>query len=145
MHTWNYATEHKKHHTYVRNLTNLVLFYGTLLDDFLMPATTVLGGVLALLLDLYKPSNLVWTVMITQLPYSHASDQRLASLFCPLPKSLNFIDYHLQHHLDPNRHFGLLAITDVIWDTILRSNTRTTTAKVVKLNNNKKGGTLHFS
>ena len=126
----HYQTQHKKHHAYVRSLTNLVLYYGTLLDDFLMPVTTVLGGFLSLWLEdatgrtgLLNPSNLVTTMILTQLPYSHASDQRLASLFCPLPKSLNFIDYHLQHHLDPQTNFGLLVITDMIWDAILGTTT----------------------
>ena len=128
----HYQTQHKKHHAYVRNLTNLVLYYGTLVDDFLMPLTTILGGLLSLLLEeatdrtgLLNPSNLVTTMILTQLPYSHASDRRLASLFCPLPKSLNFIDYHLQHHLEPQSNFGLLVITDMIWDAILGTTTVT--------------------
>lgn len=45
-----YQSNHKEHHSYTNELTALVLFHGTLLDDFLMPATTTLGGFVYVLL-----------------------------------------------------------------------------------------------
>ena len=54
------------------------------------------------------------------LPYSHASEARLASLLVPgLPDSLNFIAYHRRHHIEPSRNFGLVLPTDMLWDKLL--------------------------
>jgi hypothetical protein len=58
-----YARSHKRHHEFTDNLTSMVLFYGTLFDDLLMPATTIVGAVGGSLLfyhtqiPLLNPSN----------------------------------------------------------------------------------------
>ena len=45
-----YRGHYKEHHEYTNQLTALVLYHGALLDDFLMPVTTTVGGALYILL-----------------------------------------------------------------------------------------------
>ena len=74
------ALEHKVHHEYTTELTALVLYHGTLLDDFLMPFTTVLGGFLYVWLvslvglETEAFSNLSVYMMVCNTLMSHAHD-----------------------------------------------------------------------
>ena len=121
-----YKKLHKEHHTYTNNLTSLVLYHGTHLDDFLMPLTTAVGGFLYTLilhavgLPTYIGfSNLTLYIGMINNLLSHAHDIRCAKLIAPLPDNLNFVAYHYVHHLNPNSNFGLTEPTDMLWDWIL--------------------------
>ncbi|KAJ1474098.1 hypothetical protein T484DRAFT_1971368 [Baffinella frigidus] len=116
---------HKKHHGFTTELTALALYHGTLLDDFLMPFTTFIGGVLCVgLLSLAGLeasvfSNVSGYLVVCNTLMSHAHDVRCARLMAPLPDSLNFVAYHRVHHLHPSRNFGLTEPSDLLWDFIL--------------------------
>ena len=120
-----YKGHHKEHHEYTNQLTALVLYHGALLDDFLMPVTTTVGGALyILLLSLVGLqgeafSNVSGYLVIFNTLLSHAHDIRCARLMAPLPDSLNFVAYHYEHHLSPSNNYGLTEPSDVIWDRIL--------------------------
>ena len=125
-HPYFYKRLHKEHHTYTNNLTSLVLFHGTLLDDFLMPFTTAVGAFLytvvlhAVCLPTYIGfSNLTLYIGMINNLLSHAHDIKCAQLIAPLPDNLNFVAYHYVHHLSPNSNFGLTEPTDMLWDWIL--------------------------
>jgi sterol desaturase/sphingolipid hydroxylase (fatty acid hydroxylase superfamily) len=124
-----YKKHHKKHHEYTNKLTALVLFHGTLLDDFLMPVTTILGGYLYLYLASLVGlegscfSNFSLQLVLYNQLFSHSHDVRCASLVVPLPDSMNFGAYHRVHHLHPSNNFGLTLPSDLIWDRILGVNT----------------------
>eukprot|EP00873_Tetraselmis_striata_P022215 jgi/Tetstr1/442479/TSEL_030579.t1 len=128
-HRVQYSSNHKMHHEYTNKLTSLVLYHGTLLDDFLMPATTTIGGFLyiqlATLLGLQSAafSNFVEWLLLYNTLFSHAHDVRCANLIVPLPPSMNFGAYHRVHHLQPGKNFGLTMPSDLIWDAILGCNT----------------------
>jgi sterol desaturase/sphingolipid hydroxylase (fatty acid hydroxylase superfamily) len=120
-----YQHHHKEHHTYTNNLTSLVLYHGTLLDDFLMPFTTTIGGFLYVYglswwgLQGQAYSNLVGYLILQNTLLSHAHDIRCARLLAPLPDALNFVAYHFCHHLSPSNNFGLTELSDRLWDWIL--------------------------
>lgn len=120
-----YTAHHKEHHTYTNELTSLVLYHGTLLDDFLMPATTVVGGLLWVLLlgaaglEHEAFSNLGVYLLICNTLMSHAHDVRCARLMAPLPQGLNFVAYHWVHHISPSHNFGLTEPSDMLWDWLL--------------------------
>ena len=120
-----YKGHHKEHHEYTHQLTSLVLFHGALLDDFLMPATTIVGGFLYVaLLSLVglegEAFSSVQLYLITfNILMSHAHDVRCARLLAPLPDSLNFVAYHYVHHLRPSSNFGLTEPSDLLWDWLL--------------------------
>jgi sterol desaturase/sphingolipid hydroxylase (fatty acid hydroxylase superfamily) len=124
-----YANNHKVHHEYTHTLTSLVLYHGSVLDDFLMPWTTFVGGCLYVLLlgtvglqhEAFSSVGGYLIVMNTLLSHSH--DIRCSRLMAPLPDSLNFVAYHYVHHISPNRNFGLTEPSDQIWDYILGVNT----------------------
>ena len=124
-----YASNHKVHHEYTHKLTSLVLYHGSVLDDFLMPLTTFVGGCLYVLLlgtvglqhEAFSSVGGYLIVMNTLLSHSH--DIRCSRLMAPLPDSLNFVAYHYVHHMSPNRNFGLTEPSDQIWDWILGVNT----------------------
>ena len=125
-HRLAYARVHKQHHAFTSSLTSLVLFHGHALDDFLMPLTTVGGGLCvwgfihAMGGAAGWQSTWQYYMVAFFLPYSHASEARLASLLVPgLPDSLNFIAYHRRHHIEPSRNFGLVLPTDILWDKLL--------------------------
>lgn len=103
-----------------------------------MPLTTIFGGILtfvwmqhfgflelatetATLPPLVSSTSFYMLTML--LPYSHASDHSLANLIAPLPESLNFVAYHRTHHIHPDRNFGLMLPTDLLWDWILGQKT----------------------
>ena len=120
-----YKGHHKVHHEYTNNLTALVLYHGALLDDFLMPFTTAIGGFLYVcVLSLFSLeaeafSNVSGYLIIFNTLMSHAHDVRCARLMAPLPDSLNFVAYHYVHHLSPSNNFGLTEPSDLLWDKIL--------------------------
>ena len=120
-----YKGNHKVHHEYTNKLTALVLYHGSLLDDFLMPFTTAIGGFLYVLLlsrfglEGQAFSNLSGYLVICNTLMSHAHDVRCARLMAPLPDSLNFVAYHYVHHLSPANNFGLTEPSDLLWDRLL--------------------------
>merc|ERR1712217_955601 len=124
-----YKDHHKTHHTFTNNLTGLVLFHGTLLDDFLMPVSTAIGGfiyvwvVSCIGLEAYVFSSFVWYCNTLNLLLSHAHDVRCSRLMVPLPEGANFVAYHYNHHLNPNSNFGLTKPSDMLWDKILGHDT----------------------
>merc|ERR1711871_239753 len=125
-HSLVYKHHHKEHHEYTNQLTSLVLYHGTLLDDFLMPLTTTVGGALYTWLLGYffgleseAFSNVSMYLLIFNTLLSHAHDIRCARLMAPLPDTLNFVAYHYQHHLSPSHNFGLTEPSDIVWDKIL--------------------------
>jgi hypothetical protein len=89
-----YKTHHKEHHEYTNHLTSLVLYHGTLLDDFLMPFTTTFGGIAyaCVLNQIGFPgqrySNVTIYLLIFNTLLSHAHDIRcgkahvLVAWFC---------------------------------------------------------------
>jgi len=85
------ALGHKVHHEYKTQLTALVLYHGTLLDDFLMPVTTVLGGFLyvALMslvgLEASAFSNVGGYFLVCNTLMSHAHDGLLLYTLNPQP------------------------------------------------------------
>ncbi|CAJ1423654.1 unnamed protein product [Effrenium voratum] len=124
-----YSSHHKEHHEYTNKLTALVLYHGSLLDDFLMPLTTSFGGAIwAILLgcvglERQAYSNLMEYLIIFNTLLSHAHDTRCARLMAPLPDQLNFVAYHYVHHLSPVHNFGLTEPSDRVWDWLLGVNT----------------------
>lgn len=127
-HPKTYKFHHKEHHEYTNNLTALVLYHGALLDDFLMPFTTTIGGLLYIILlkevfgvDSKEAfSNFTGYIMVYNTLLSHAHDIKCATLLAPLlPDSLNFIAYHFCHHISPSNNYGLTEPSDVLWDWIL--------------------------
>lgn len=124
-----YSAHHKVHHEYTNKLTALVLYHGALLDDFLMPFCTCLGGTLYLILlsliglQEQAYSNVTGYLMIFNTLLSHAHDTRCARLLAPLPDDLNFVAYHYVHHLSPCNNYGLTKPSDAIWDKLLGVNT----------------------
>eukprot|EP00450_Noctiluca_scintillans_P001145 CAMPEP_0194499804 /NCGR_PEP_ID=MMETSP0253-20130528/15994_1 /TAXON_ID=2966 /ORGANISM="Noctiluca scintillans" /LENGTH=336 /DNA_ID=CAMNT_0039341591 /DNA_START=53 /DNA_END=1063 /DNA_ORIENTATION=+ len=120
-----YQDNHKIHHQYTNKLTSLVLYHGTLLDDFMMPVTTAIGGFVFVstlsLVGLQGAafSSITSYLVIFHTLMSHAHDTRCARLMAPLPDSLNFVAYHYVHHLSPCNNFGLTKPSDLIWDTVL--------------------------
>ena len=76
-------------HEYTTKLTALVLYHGALLDDFLMPLTTTLGGFLYVaVLSRFGMhgeafSNLGGYLVVQNTLLSHASDPRCARLLAP--------------------------------------------------------------
>lgn len=120
-----YKHHHKSHHEYTNKLTALVLYHGNLLDDWLMPLTTTIGGFLYfLLLSQFgllgeTGSNLTLYLMVFNTLLSHAHDIRCARLLAPLPDELNFVAYHYVHHISPSQNFGLTEPSDQIWDYLL--------------------------
>lgn len=123
-----YRAHHKEHHEYTNKLTALVLYHGTLLDDFLMPVTTTLGGFLYTLLvsavlghgmEGQAFSNVSSYLVVYNTLLSHAHDIRCARLLAPLPDSLNFVAYHYVHHISPSNNFGLTEPSDRFWDAVL--------------------------
>lgn len=134
MHRWEhgstYKDNHKVHHEFTNKLTALVLFYGTYLDDFMMPLTTTFGGIAYVLLaemlfglQASCFSNFATYLIALNILLSHAHDARCANLIAPLPDELNFVSYHYVHHIHPNRNFGLTEPSDKLWDWILGVNT----------------------
>lgn len=123
-----YAMNHKKHHDYTDQITSLVLYHGTSLDDMLMPFTTTIGQVLWWLLirDYYDPwCNMILYLVVPATLFSHAHDARCAHLMVPgLPENLNFVAYHHLHHLEPSKHYGLTLPSDLFWDFVLGVDTR---------------------
>ena len=124
-HRYGYKYNHKEHHEYTNKLTALVLYHGTLLDDFLMPFTTTIGGILYVLAanqlgfmaDSF--SNVTAYLVVFNTVLSHAHDIRCSRLLAPLPDELNFVAYHYVHHLSPANNFGLTEPSDKFWDYIL--------------------------
>jgi len=120
-----YHGHHKSHHDYTTKLTALVLYHGALLDDFLMPFTTSVGGALyVILLSLFGLqgeafSSLQVYLLIFNTLLSHAHDTRCARLLAPLPDDLNFVAYHYVHHLSPTNNYGLTKPSDMFWDRLL--------------------------
>jgi sterol desaturase/sphingolipid hydroxylase (fatty acid hydroxylase superfamily) len=120
-----YKQHHKSHHEYTNKLTALVLYHGHLLDDWLMPLTTTVGGFFyTFLLSQFGLmgeafSNLTAYVMIFNTLLSHAHDIRCARLLAPLPDELNFVAYHYVHHISPSQNFGLTEPSDQVWDYLL--------------------------
>lgn len=120
-----YKEHHKVHHEYTNQLTALVLYHGALLDDFLMPFSTSIGGLAyTMLLGLVGLeqegfSNVAGYLMVLNTLLSHAHDTRCARLLAPLPDDLNFVAYHYVHHLSPCHNFGLTKPSDLIWDRLL--------------------------
>lgn len=128
-HVVGYSKHHKLHHEYVNNLAMPVLYHGTYADDFLMPVTTTVGGLVYMLIahqfglagSTY--SNLVDWLIIYNMLFSHAHDVRVANLLLPVPPALNFAAYHRVHHLAPNNNFGLTLPSDLLWDKLLNVQT----------------------
>lgn len=120
-----YKWNHKTHHEYTNKLTALVLYHGALLDDFLMPASTIVGGFLYMWflglagLQAEAFSNVGSYLIVCNTLMSHAHDVRCARLMAPLPDSLNFVAYHYVHHLSPCNNFGLTEPSDLLWDRVL--------------------------
>ena len=120
-----YKGHHRVHHEYTTHLTALVLFHGALLDDFLMPASTIVGGfVFVALLSLVGLEGEAFSstglyLMSFNILMSHAHDVRCARLLAPLPDSLNFVAYHYVHHMRPSSNFGLTKPSDLLWDWLL--------------------------
>ena len=121
-----YKSHHKSHHEYTNKLTALVLYHGNLLDDFLMPFTTTLGGflytiVLSKVLGVEGQafSNLTGYLIVFNTLLSHSHDIRCARLLAPLPDELNFVSYHYVHHISPANNFGLTEPSDKLWDYLL--------------------------
>ena len=120
-----YRFHHKEHHQYTNHLTALVLYHGALLDDFLMPFTTLVGGFLYVLLlglaglEAEAFSNVSGYLVIYNTLLSHAHDVRCSRLLAPLPDSLNFVAYHYVHHLSPSNNYGLTKPSDLLWDWLL--------------------------
>lgn len=119
-----YKHHHKSHHDYTNKLTALVLFHGNLLDDFLMPFTTTIGGFIYVLLlrqfglESQFSSNLTQYLVAVNILLSHAHDIRCAKLLAPLPDGLNFVAYHYVHHISPANNFGLTEPSDLLWDYV---------------------------
>ena len=128
-HRYGYKYNHKEHHEYTNKLTALVLYHGTLLDDFLMPFTTTIGGMLYVLAAnqfgfmAESFSNVTAYLVIFNTVLSHAHDIRCSRLLAPLPDELNFVAYHYVHHLSPANNFGLTEPSDKFWDYVLGVNT----------------------
>ncbi|KAJ1461225.1 hypothetical protein M885DRAFT_508106 [Pelagophyceae sp. CCMP2097] len=124
-----YKGHHKMHHEFTDELTALVLYYGALLDDFLMPFSTIAGACLyaALMalagLEGEAYSNVSSYLLVHNTLMSHAHDVRCARLMAPLPDALNFVAYHRVHHLQPSSNFGLTEPSDLLWDWLLGVNT----------------------
>jgi len=122
---YTYQQHHIEHHEYTSKLTSLVLYHGTLLDDFLMPFSTSVGGsVYTILLGLLGLEDQAFSsvtayLMVINLLFSHAHDIRCARLVAPLPDELNFVAYHHVHHLSPKNNFGLTEPSDKLWDWLL--------------------------
>jgi len=121
-----YAYQHKVHHEYTNNLTALVLYHGSMFDDFLMPLTVAIGAVIFAILVHWSgldgtlgTSNLTEMLMLFNTLFAHAHDVRCANLMFPLPAFLNFSAYHVVHHLNPDKNFGLTLPSDIIWDKLL--------------------------
>lgn len=121
-----YKSHHKSHHEYTNKLTALVLYHGNLLDDFLMPSTTALGGFLYTILlskvlgiEGQAFSNLTGYLIVFNTLLSHSHDIRCARLLAPLPDELNFVAYHYVHHISPSNNFGLTEPSDKLWDCLL--------------------------
>eukprot|EP00929_Paragymnodinium_shiwhaense_P010144 TRINITY_DN114644_c0_g1_i1.p1 TRINITY_DN114644_c0_g1~~TRINITY_DN114644_c0_g1_i1.p1 ORF type:complete len:318 (+),score=36.97 TRINITY_DN114644_c0_g1_i1:77-1030(+) len=142
-HSKIYALNHKTHHSYTNKLTSLVLYHGELLDDFLMPITTTLGGYIYhwILMQCgfadQAFSNVVGYLIIFNNILSHAHDVRCASLIVPLPDSLNFAAYHRVHHLNPNANYGLTRPSDMFWDAVLGQDTIMDFAKIAEYDESK--------
>lgn len=102
-----YKTHHKEHHEYTNHLTSLVLYHGTLLDDFLMPFTTTFGGIAyACVLNLIGfsgqgYSNVTIYLLIFNTLLSHAHDIRCGKSHVPLESLLLFCCFCVC----PTRHF----------------------------------------
>ena len=124
-HRYGYKFNHKEHHEYTNKLTALVLYHGTLLDDFLMPFTTTIGGMLYVLAAnqfgfmVESFSNVTAYLVVFNTVLSHAHDIRCSRLLAPLPDELNFVAYHYVHHLSPANNFGLTEPSDKFWDYVL--------------------------
>jgi len=124
-HPFLYKDHHKVHHEYTNKLTALVLYHGALLDDFLMPVCTSVGGTIyAILLgfvglERQAFSSVAGYLIVFNTLLSHAHDTRCARLMAPLPDDLNFVAYHYVHHLSPGNNFGLTRPSDVVWDKLL--------------------------
>ncbi|KAL7548929.1 hypothetical protein ACHAWF_012186 [Thalassiosira exigua] len=124
-----YQGHHKEHHEYTNKLTALVLYHGALLDDFLMPFTTTIGGFVYMLLlnqlGLIGSafSNFTAYLYVFNTLLSHAHDVRCSRLLAPLPDELNFVAYHYVHHLSPGNNYGLTEPSDKLWDYLLGVNT----------------------
>lgn len=120
-----YKHHHKSHHEYTNKLTALVLYHGNLLDDFLMPFTTAIGGFFyTLLLSEFGVegqafSNVTGYLIVFNTLLSHSHDIRCARLLAPLPDELNFVAYHYVHHVSPANNFGLTEPSDKLWDYLL--------------------------
>lgn len=120
-----YKGNHKVHHEYTRKLTALVLYHGSLLDDFLMPFSTAIGGFLYVYLlsmaglEAEAYSNVSGYLIICNTLMSHGHDVRCARLMAPLPDAVNFVAYHYVHHLSPCNNYGLTEPSDVLWDAVL--------------------------
>ena len=90
-----------------------------------MPLCTVSGalcvfGALAHVPQLQLHSTFQYYLLTLFLPYSHASEECLASLLVPgLPDALNFVAYHRRYHIEPSRNFGLVVPTDLLWDKVV--------------------------
>lgn len=123
-----YKDIHKEHHAFQDDLTSLVIWHGTILEDILMPATTIIGSFFYSLLvfsvlGVNPVSNFTKYLSLCNVMFSHAHDHRLASLIVPLPEDLNFAAYHRRHHLNPAKNFGLTKPSDIFWDTVLGTDT----------------------
>lgn len=121
-----YHQHHKTHHEYTHRLTSLVLYYGNFLDDWLMPASTIVGGFVyvwftaKLGFEDSALTNVSEMLLLVNTLFSHAHDLRCANLVLPfLPEGLNFAAYHRVHHLSPGNNFGLTRPSDLVWDRIL--------------------------
>lgn len=143
-HRLTYASHHKVHHEFTNKLTALVLYHGTLLDDFLMPMTTAIGAVIFAELihwsgfQVYGSSNLSELLMLFNTMFAHAHDVRCANLMFPLPNYLNFSAYHQVHHLNPGKNFGLTLPSDLIWDKLLGVQTATDPALLAEMEDTPK-------
>mmetsp|Transcript_941 Transcript_941/g.1553 ORF Transcript_941/g.1553 Transcript_941/m.1553 type:complete len:309 (+) Transcript_941:171-1097(+) len=112
-HSSVYKHHHKSHHEYTNKLTALVIYHGNLLDDFLMPFTTTIGGFIYIWLlsqfglESESFSNLTSYLLSFNILLSHAHDLRCARLLAPLPDAVNFVAYHYVHHISPSHNYGL--------------------------------------
>jgi len=139
-----YKRLHKGHHATTTQLSGLELWRGHALDDIIMAATIIVGFsatmVICTRLGLgyaFNPlSNTAWYIYQVYLPYSHASDSRLAALIAPMPEALNFAAYHHVHHQDPSKNYGLTLPSDLLWDTLLGARTIVMPSEFAK----RKGG-----
>eukprot|EP00986_Skeletonema_menzelii_P008901 scaffold3901_cov135-Skeletonema_menzelii.AAC.7 len=123
-HSSVYKHHHKSHHEYTNKLTALVIYHGNLLDDFLMPFTTTIGGFIYIWLlsqfglESESFSNLTSYLLSFNILLSHAHDLRCARLLAPLPDAVNFVAYHYVHHISPSHNYGLTE-PNQFWDYIL--------------------------